>query len=170
MPNSHTVLLHKRRAGMTLVKSSMAFFFFFGNYFFSGISHHCHNSLVAWSVQIFKYFVGIRLYVGLEVHMTYWSWIPLILPLWEVITASHCIPSNAFVYQLFQRGFFLLLQDFKYQTRLEMTVLFFSFFAGNQIFLEQAVITIGAALVTESCVISQLVCYSLDSSTVSEII
>lgn len=128
MPNSHTVLLHKRRAGMTLVKSSMAFFFFFGNYFFSGISHHCHNSLVAWSVQIFKYFVGIRLYVGLEVHMTYWSWIPLILPLWEVITASHCIPSNAFVYQLFQRVFFLLLQDFKYQTRLEMTVLFFFLF------------------------------------------
>lgn len=127
MPNSHTVLLHKRRAGMTLVKSSMAFFFF-GNYFFSGISHHCHNSLVAWSVQIFKYFVGIRLYVGLEVHMTYWSWIPLILPLWEVITASHCIPSNAFVYQLFQRVFFLLLQDFKYQTRLEMTVLFFFLF------------------------------------------
>lgn len=123
MPNSHTVLLHKRRAGMTLVKSSMAFFFFFGNYFFSGISHHCHNSLVAWSVQIFKYFVGIRLYVGLEVHMTYWSWIPLILPLWEVITASHCIPSNAFV-----NGFFLLLQDFKYQTRLEMTVLFFFLF------------------------------------------
>lgn len=68
------------------------------------------------------------------------------------------------------RGFFLLLQDFKYQTRLEMTVLFFFFFAGNQIFLEQAVITIGAALVTESCVISQLVCHSLDSSTVSEII
>lgn len=59
-----------------------------------------------------------------------------------------------------------MLQEFNYQPQSAMTV----FFAGNQIFLERGVITIGAALVTESCVISQLVCHSLDSSTVSEII
>lgn len=70
----------------------------------------------------------------------------------------------------FRGGFFCCCRILNTKLGLRWLYYFFSFFAGNQIFLEQAVITIGAALVTESCVISQLVCYSLDSSTVSEII
>lgn len=97
--------------------------------------------------------------------MIYCIWSPLIIPTPEIPPhTQRYFPKCLFIPIIL--WVFLLLQGFKYQPQTEMTV----FFAGNQIFLERGVITIGAALVTESCVISQLVCHSLDSSTDSEII
>lgn len=157
MPNSHTVLLHKRRAGMTLVKSSMAFFLkllFFG--YITPLSQQscdlkcadfqvfCRNSVICGSR-------GPHDLLELD------SINPLLMRGYNCIT-------------LYSFQCFCCCRILNTRLGLRWLYYFFFFFAGNQIFLEQAVITIGAALVTESCVISQLVCYSLDSSTVSEII
>lgn len=122
MPNSHTVLLHKRRAGMTLVKSSMAFFLkllFF--WYITPLSQQscglkcadfqvfCRNSVICGSR-------GPHDLLELD------SINPSLMRGYNCITLYS---FQCFCLPIISEGFFLLLQDFKYQTRLEMTVLFF---------------------------------------------
>lgn len=128
MPNSHTVLLHKRRAGMTLVKSSMAFFFFWKLLFFWYITPLSQQScgLKCADFQVFcrnSVICGSR---GPHDLLELDSINPSLMRGYNCITLysfqCFCLPIIS------QGFFFLLLQDFKYQTRLEMTVLFFFLF------------------------------------------
>lgn len=170
MPNSHTVLLHKRRAGMTLVKSSMAFFFFFWKLLFFWYITPLSQQSCGLKCADFQVFCRNSVICGsrgphdlLELD----SINPSLMRGYNCITLYS---FQCFCLPIISEGFFCCCRILNTRLGLRWLYYFFSFFAGNQIFLEQAVITIGAALVTESCVISQLVCYSLDSSTVSEII
>lgn len=91
--------------------------------------------------------------------MIYCIWSPLIIPISEIPPCTILNSHNA-LYPNYFRVFFMLLQEFKYQPE------YFSqgirYCRGEE--------SLGAALVTESCVVSQLVCHSPDSSTLSEII
>lgn len=127
MPNSHTVLLHKRRAGMTLVKSSMAFFFFWKLLFFWYITPLSQQScgLKCADFQVFcrnSVICGSR---GPHDLLELDSINPSLMRGYNCITLYS---FQCFCLPIISEGFFLLLQDFKYQTRLEMTVLFFFLF------------------------------------------
>lgn len=91
----------------------------------------------------------------------------------KFLHAKHHIPAVPRVPIISGVGFFsllLLLQELK-KNNLRLFCLFvFCFSSVKKIFLESEVITSSAALVSESCVISRLVCHSPDSCTVSEII